>query len=169
LIDIYRSRGDAYYLKGERDKALADYERVLRSTPSDAWDFRRRGGTNLLFGNYKAGAADYAKALELEPQDARTLNALAWLKATCPDASIRNAPAAIRLATEACTRTNWRDFGNIDTLAAAYAEAGQFDQALKYQEVATKNALPDDRREREERLALYRQRKPCRDKPGLER
>jgi tetratricopeptide (TPR) repeat protein len=168
VIDIYRTRGDAYFLNGERDKSLADYQRVLRATPTDAWDFRRRAGTNLLFGNYKAGAADYAKALALDPRDTKALNGLAWLRATCPNASFRNAPEAIRLATEACARTNWRDFGNIDTLGAAYAEAGQFDQALKYQEVATKNATGEDRRDREERLALYRQRKPYRDKPELE-
>jgi tetratricopeptide (TPR) repeat protein len=162
-IDLYRLRGSAHLEKGERDKAAADFARVLRFPAKNAPDFRIRGDANVAIGNYKAAAADYARAAELASDDARSLNDLAWLRATCPDASQRNGQEAVRLATRACELSKWRDYDLIDTLAAAHAEAGNFELAVKQQEVVLKKVGKRGGDGLEQRRALYRQRKPYRD------
>src|SRR5205807_6285695 len=64
------------------------------------------------------------------------LNDRAWLRATCADPSIRNGQLAIADAKKACEIDEWQDTSYMDTLAAAYAEAGDFDSAVRYEEQA---------------------------------
>jgi hypothetical protein len=97
-------------------------------------------------------------------------NDLAWLRATCADAKFRDGKVAVEKATKACELTNWRDGVILDTLAAACAEDGRFDEAVKWQ----KKALEDKRLEKligpdmRARVKLYEQKKPYRqsDKPA---
>jgi hypothetical protein len=95
------------------------------------------------------------------------LDGLAWLKATCPDASLRNGKEAIRASTRACELSKWREQDHVQALAAAYAQGGDFEQAVKYQTQAMKMKSeygPIDKKTRE-RLALYRDHKPWRSEP----
>jgi tetratricopeptide (TPR) repeat protein len=73
------------------------------------------------------------------------LNNRAWLRATCPDASIRNGQLAIADSKKACELDNWILASHIDTLAAAYAEAGDFDSAVRYQQeaIAKQKSMPE--------------------------
>ncbi len=82
-------------------------------------------------GHYRAAAGHYAKAAELSPDDAEVLNSQGWLKATSPESALRNGREAIRLSTRACELRRWRDADTLDTLAAAEAEAGNFEEAVK--------------------------------------
>jgi serine/threonine-protein kinase len=104
--------------------------------------------------------------LESEHPD-DTFNSLAWLQATCPDKHARNGAAAVQAATKACELTQWKNESYIDTLAAAYAESGDFDQAIKFQKQSLEmtSASDTDRKGMEERLHLYQQRKPYREEP----
>ena len=77
--------------------------------------------------------ADFEKAVQLSPNSASALSGLAWFRATCPNASLRNGKEAIRMSMRACELMGWKEPGAISTLAAAYAEAGDFNQAVKYQ------------------------------------
>ena len=162
-------RGDAYLGKGDSDKALTDYARAINFVPKDTADYVMRGSTYEKIGNYKAAASDYAKGIALSPDDDTAVNALAWLRATCPEASVRNGREAIRAGTKACELTRWKDASPIDTLAAAYAEMGGFDQATKLEQQALqlRSITPDDRQAMQERLVSYRQHKPYRQPSRL--
>jgi hypothetical protein len=92
------------------------------------------------------------------------LRSLAWLLATSPDPKVRNGAQAIIVAERANQLTGYEDGMALDTLAAAYAEAGRFDnavatesRAIELARAAGKNDLAD---RFATRLALYRQRKP---------
>jgi hypothetical protein len=67
---------------------------------------------------------------------ARTLSDRAWFQATCPDASFRSGQQAVKDAKAACSIMAWKDENMIDILAAAYAETGDFDSAVRYAQQA---------------------------------
>ena len=101
-----------------------------------------RAHAQMYLGNHKAGLNELNRLAELTwrlrsgGQYSFILNARAWLYATCPDASIRNGQLAIADAKKACELGKWKYPGYIDTLAAAYAEAGDFDSAVRYEQQA---------------------------------
>jgi hypothetical protein len=97
------------------------------------------------------------------------LNRLALFQATFPSAEFRDAAKAVENATKACERTNWKNHEYISTLAAAYAETGDFDSAVKWQKEAV-DLLPEEqsswwRAEYQSRMKLYRAGKPYRQSP----
>ncbi len=104
------------------------------------------------------------EAMRVDPTDVWTHNYLAWIEATSPVASIRDGKEAVTAATKACELTHWKEWGCIDTLAAAYAEAGDLKRAVEVQEQALRTGTPDDaaRKEMQERLALYERAQPYR-------
>jgi len=95
------------------------------------------------------------------------MNSLAWLLATHKENKFRNPEEAIRLAERACELTNYKDTGLVDTLAAAYAAAGRFSDAVATAEKAIKLADSTDNKERagkiQNRLELYKLGKPYRE------
>jgi tetratricopeptide (TPR) repeat protein len=86
------------------------------------------------------------QAVHLEPNDPSNLNDLAWLLATSPDGRIRDGRRAVTLARRACELGQWKNAFSIDTLAAACASAGQFSDAVKFQELAISKLDPGDRK-----------------------
>ena len=86
---------------------------------------------------------------------------LAWLLAVSPQADVRDGKQAVEYATKACELTHWKQPTHIDTLAAAYAEAGDFDNAVKYEQQYEKS--PDMEQEDIDRanglIELYKSHK----------
>lgn len=166
---LHRLRGDAYLGKGDSDKAAADFARAVNFVPKDTAGYVMRGSTYGKLGNYKAAASDYSKGLALTPDDDTAMNSLAWLRATCPEASVRDGREAIRAGTRACELRRWKDAPSIDTLAAAYAEIGNFDQAVKLQQQALqlRSITPERRQGMQERLVSYQKHKPYRQPAKL--
>lgn len=101
--------------------------------------------------------AAYQKSLELGPELAESQNGLAWFYATCPEDDKRNAEEAIRLALAANKSTQNKDWSHVDTLAAAYANANKFEDAVRTAEMAIQLAPENKKPEVKQRLTLYRQ------------
>jgi Tfp pilus assembly protein PilF len=115
----------------------------------------------------------YERTLQLEPDFKAALNNLAWLLATTPDAQIQNPTEAIRLARKACELTSFGNAGIMDTLAVAYAAAGQFKEAIETAQKALNLANTAGQTDIVEgiskRLQLYQAGKPYSEPPSPNR
>jgi tetratricopeptide (TPR) repeat protein len=100
------------------------------------------------------------RVLELDTNSYPALNNLAWLRATASDPGLRNGNEAVRLAERACQQTQYKEIVLIRTLAAAYAEAGRFDDAVVTAQKGRATALAqgqnDFAAQDEQLLALYK-------------
>jgi tetratricopeptide (TPR) repeat protein len=112
-------------------QALEHYSQALKYQPDIAGAYYQ-WGTAMLSGKQDPKVAlDYLKgAVRFAPDWVEALNTLAWTLATHPDAKIRDGNEAVKLATRAVSITRGKDSGFLDTLAAAYAEAGKFPNAV---------------------------------------
>jgi tetratricopeptide (TPR) repeat protein len=160
----YGNRGMAYAQKGDLGKAISDYSEAIRLDPKDASAYFVRGAAYSQKGEWDKAVVDAKKVIELQPNNPQGYNSVAWLLATCPKDAVRNGTEAVKYATKACKVTGWKEAFFFDTLAAAYAEAGQFDKAVEWQQkaLADPNAFPPkEHKNCERRLELYKAGKPC--------
>ncbi len=148
------------------DRAIDYFTQQIRINPGSASAYLNRGFIWHEKSELNIALADYDEAIRLDPKDPSPYNARAWLWATCPAEEYRDGPRAVAAATRACELTGWKDADNLDTLAAAHAEAGDFGKAVEYQEKA--NPLytsEEDRTKGQARLALYKDGRPYREEP----
>jgi Flp pilus assembly protein TadD len=114
-------------------------------------------------GDFTGAVAVYHQALQTHPDVPELLNNLAWLLATCPEAQTRDGVQAVRYAERACELTHYGATPLIGTLAAAYAEAGRFDDAIATAEhacdLAAKKGETNFLQRNQELLERYRAHK----------
>lgn len=154
-------RGEAWRYKQEYARALADLDEAIRLNPGDSFAYLTRGCVWDEKREFGKAIDDYGEAIRIDPEAATAHSNLAWLLATSSSDVHRDGRRAVELASRACDLTGWKVVRAIDTLAAAHAEVGDFEEALAMQEKA--NALYEDPEAREWGegvLALYRQGKP---------
>ncbi|MES1180659.1 MAG: tetratricopeptide repeat protein, partial [Verrucomicrobiota bacterium] len=156
-----------FAMQGKTDIALKEYADVLQANPNDATAHSRLASLQMRTGNIKDAIAHYRAAIAARPEFADAMNNLAWTLATNPNAEFRDGPEAVSLAERACQLTNYQQAFMIGTLAAAYAEAGRFPDAIstagKAQELAAKSNDPELAAKNGKLLELYRAGKAYRD------
>ena len=142
VLGAFPNSPDAWLMKaallkeqGQIPEAVDLFRKVVAARPPPLADnptmnFELAELYSLAGENQKAGAY-YAKAIALAPQLVTALNNYAWLLATDPDDHLRNGALAVRHAEQACATTQWKQPVFLGTLAAAYAEAGRFADAVK--------------------------------------
>jgi tetratricopeptide (TPR) repeat protein len=159
----YLNRGQAWMKKRDYDKAIADFDEAMRLNPLDVDSRFCRGLAWRAKKEYANAIADFDEALGMDAQDPGPYDARAWIWATCPDAKYRDGKRAVESATRACELTQRKDSDFMATLAAACAETGDFELAVKWQLKANDLLDDEDKIIGESRLQQYREKKPYRD------
>jgi len=128
---VFNRRGMCWRSLGNSENAISDYDEAIRIDPAFVTAIDNRGLVRMFSGDYQGAVDDFAKSLKLNPKNHKALANRAWLFAGCPDAKFRNAKKAIEEAKKACLLTNDRSDSALASLAAGYAEAGEFEKAVE--------------------------------------
>jgi len=161
--EIHRRYGLLLAGNGQTPEAIAQYREAIRLQPSAEAHYNLAAAL-LQQGQAGQAAAEYRESLRLSPDSPAVLNDLAWLLAASADPSLRNGTEAVSLAERACQLTEYRQPLLVGTLAAAYAEAGRFTDAVQAAEkaiaAATAAGQTNVADRNRELLLLYRAGKP---------
>jgi tetratricopeptide (TPR) repeat protein len=161
--NTFNNRGWTWHRKKEYSKAIADYNAAIRLDPKCVRAIVNRGLARQDKGDYYEALTDFRQAIKIDPKYARAFVARAWLFATCPDRKFRDGKLAIESATHACDLSAWKEADKLAVLAAAYAESGDFERAVNWQEKANNRFIDaEDRVKGAKQLELYKQKKPPR-------
>ena len=170
--EIRRSYASALAEQGRRNEAVNQLRELLQLKPDTE---ARAQLATLLYQTAKFGkaVAEYRQVLAVKPDHQEALNNLAWLLATSSDGSVRDGAAAVRLAEHACRLSGYKEARTLGTLAAAYAEAGRFPEAVATAQKAIELAKAGgDARfaaVNEQLLRLYRAGRPYHEPPPTAR
>ncbi|MGD9635098.1 MAG: tetratricopeptide repeat protein [Pirellulales bacterium] len=154
-----------YLVGGQPRKSIETFTKVLEAEPENFRALRFRGDANLNIGNHAAAVSDFDEALKLDGDDEGLLNNFAWVLATSPDDKVRDGKRALELATKAADMSSHSVPHILSTLAAAYAETGDFENAQKWSAKAVELGENDEAREQlGKELESYKAGKPWREK-----
>jgi tetratricopeptide (TPR) repeat protein len=176
--------GNFYLGAGQTRKAIDVFGQVLRIDPENLSALQMRGNANLNLGEHAAAIDDFSRALKLEEdENDGLLNNFAWVLATSPNDELRDGRRAVELATRACEAAGYETPHILSTLAASYAETGDFDSAIKWSQKAVefsqkgidaatddkqKERLKKDHAQLTQELASYKAGKPWRERQTAE-
>jgi tetratricopeptide (TPR) repeat protein len=149
-----RSRGDALLSVGKHKEAIKDYDEALSSIEK-----------------FKQTAKDVDNNERLKSDESGILNNLAWVLATSPQDDVRDAKRSVELGKKACEITKYEMPHIISTLAAGYAESGDFDNAIQWSTKAVelgREKLKDQIEQLEKELESYKAKKPWREMQQIE-
>ncbi len=163
---LYYERAEAFAGGDDFSNAVKDLTVLVQLRPHDASAFTYRGWCRTEIGDYRGAIADCRKAILLDTNSIWGYNNLAWILAVCPDSKFRDGPTAVENAKKACNLSGWKDASCIDTLAAAYAENGDFKDAIKWETQAIKGLSANNLDEGHKALHLYEQGLPYRENPN---
>ena len=170
-LELLMELGLLYSLDDRPTEAIKVFGQVIKQD-SEYWQaYSFRGDTLLAMKDYSKAIADFEKALELSPKDNKErsgiLNNLSWTLSTSLAPEVRNGKRALELGIEACELTEYKKPHILSTLAAAYAETGQFDKAIEWSEKAVelgKESHEPQLEQLEAELESYRKKEPWREK-----
>ncbi len=128
--DAHINLGNALMKLGRADDAEFQYQKALEINPREAKAQSNLASVLLQKGQIAEAINHYEEALKIEPDFVAACNNLAWIYATNPDPAVRNGNKAVELAEHASQLTGGQDLNILSTLAAAYAEAGRYSEAV---------------------------------------
>jgi tetratricopeptide (TPR) repeat protein len=164
FVSAHINISHALTLQGNLDEAAMHLTEVLRLDPQSAKAHYYLGQVLTQMRKINEAIIHFEEALRLKPDGVEPMNNLAWFLATNREAAIRNPDKAIKLAQRACELTNYMEPSLLDTLAVAYASAGDFSKAIEIAEKALELCQSPERstlKEKiESRLVLYKAGKP---------
>ncbi|MGD0651499.1 MAG: tetratricopeptide repeat protein [Verrucomicrobiia bacterium] len=162
----HNNLGNILARQGKLAEAVAEYQAALRIRPTNVEAHYNMGNALASQGRVAEAMAEYRETLRLKPDWPPALGKLAWILATDGNASFRNAGEAVQLAERLCAFTGYQQAEAMDVLAAACAEAGRFNDAVRVAEKAVElsNAAGQQElaRQIQERLQLYLAGRPYR-------
>jgi len=163
-VSAYLNRAIAWYNLQEYDLAISDYSRAIKARPDLFEAYLGRAAARFAQGKYRQAIDDYKHILKQEPYHPDANNQLAWLLAVCPDPKYRNGKKAVKLAERAVESETSAHY--LDTLAAAYAEAGRFRDAERTQKSVIFLLMKQDQTKGLDRyvkrLTFYQKKRPWR-------
>ena len=134
---------------------------VRRFGPYSAYAYSARAYVSLEKKEYDKALADYSAAIRFDAEMALAYNDRAWVWATCRDPRLRDGTKAVESVTKACELTQWKFAPFLETLAAAYAEAGDFDSAVNWQTKAIASTTdPDENHQQALVLSSIKRKSP---------
>jgi tetratricopeptide (TPR) repeat protein len=166
---LFSARAHVYQRLGDFQHAAADLSRAIQLAPQDPDAYTQRGNLAAEQGRFDQAQRDFKWAVEIDANWADAHRSLAWLHATCTDPKIRSAEQALAAAQRAAELLPKDDYLILDTLAAAHACAGQFDEAVRFEEKALAAAPREVSTTLEQRMALYRKGRAYLSRPADER
>jgi len=165
--------GLAYWRNNNHKQALRVIDQVTRANDGNWQAYRLRGEILLSQGEHGDAVSAYEKAVRMMPEavneDIRSslLNNLSWLLATSPEDGVRDGERALELGLKACELTNYAEAHILSTLAAAYAEKGDFEKAIEFATKAVDIGKKEESEQLEQlegELKSYQEKKPWREK-----
>src|SRR5262245_47540364 len=113
--DAY-GRGIVAMDRKDYDTAIAEFTEAIRIDPESDGAYHNRAHAYAEKKQYAKAIADYNQAMRLAPDEGDSYTSLAWVLATCPDASLRDGKRAVQLATKACELADWEDANDLENL-----------------------------------------------------
>jgi tetratricopeptide (TPR) repeat protein len=152
---------------GKWDEATNQFSAAVSSQPKNPLLYCQVAAALNSLHRTKEAIASYTEALRLQPDLSDALCQLAWIRAASSQAQFRDGAEAVRLAERACELTGYKEPLRVGILAAAYAEAGKFDQAVamagKARELALASGQTELAEQNRQRIALFTARQPYRE------
>ncbi len=167
--DAHGNLANVLATQGKLDAAVKEYRRLLELVPDSAQSHFRLGQALQAQRDFKTAITEYQRAMELNPKHLPVCLSLGWLLAACPEASLRDGNKAVELGQQAEQLARGESPQILDTLAAAYAEAGRFDEAVETAKRALNLPATQNNQPLAEviqaRLKLYEANSPYHEKP----
>lgn len=166
LALAYANRGVNWHVQKQYAKAMEDFNQAIKIDPRLTHAYNSRGYVWSKEGHYNEALKDWEESIRIAPDEPGGYHNKARLYATCESLGHRDGAMALENAQKACELSHWDEWIYVATLAAAYAELGQFEDAIKWQKKAIamdRNPEERDTHEQNERLKLYEAGMPFRD------
>lgn len=163
--ELHNDLGVVFAQQGRNEAAIAELKRAMQINPDYPQPYINYGNILQKLGRPAEALTNYYRAQALEPDSPEVLDKIALLLATCPDAQVRNPPAALKLALRASDLTQNQNPVCLAALATANAATGNFSNAVAVAEIAVGRArdlqMSNTVLELEHELAAYRQNRPA--------